>query len=123
VKVANAASGMHFFQVSKVGTQYRFYVDEVQKDFRAASDIDVCWSGVQQVEWQNEMLNQGDQAGGTLSNHQKWAEVQYQDASGWHYETRPPLTTCDANSIPAYWHCGWSNTPAQYFNAWDNRVP
>lgn len=123
VKIANAAAGIHFFQVSKVGANYNFYVDEVLKYQRTAADVDTCWPGVTSVEWQNEMLNNNDQGGGTLANHQSFKNVQYQNASGWHNEFRALSSLCDANSNPAHWHCRWSSASATEFLAWDDRAP
>ena len=31
------------------------------------------------AEWQNEMLDPGDQNGGTPSNHQSWTNVSYKN--------------------------------------------
>ena len=122
IKIANAAAGIHFFQVSKVGSNYNFYIDEVLKYQRSLADIDTCWPGVSAVEYQDEMLNNGDQAGGTVSNHQSFAEVQYQNATGWHYESRASGAACDANSFPASWRCNWDYTGHNFY-PWDARVP
>jgi hypothetical protein len=122
-KVANVSSGTHFFQVSKVGNQYNFYVDEVLKYHRSLADIETCWPGVSVVEWQNEMLNPGDQGGGPLSNYQDFGENQYQNGSGWHAMNRTLSAACDANSYPAHWHCKTTSTEQDRFKSWDDRAP
>ncbi len=121
MKIANAGSGLHFFQISKVGSNYNFYIDEVFKYGRPASDIDTCWPGVTAVEYQDEMLNNGDQGGGTVSNHQLFGNIQYQDASGWHLEYQTPGSAC-ANSNPTNWRCNWDYTGHNFY-PWDNRAP
>lgn len=88
VKIGNVSSGTHFFQISKVGSQYNFYVDQVLKYHRSLADIETCWPGVTGMEWQNEMLNDGDQGGGPVSNHQNFDANQYQNATGWHPANR-----------------------------------
>ncbi|MES2209375.1 MAG: hypothetical protein V4515_04230 [Chloroflexota bacterium] len=120
IKIANAATGLHFFQISKVGSSHNYYIDEVFKYSRSVSDIETCWPGVAAVEYQDEMLNDGDQGGGTVSNHQLFGNVQYQNASGWHYENRTPGSGC-ANSNPTNWRCTWDYTGHNFY-PWD-RAP
>jgi hypothetical protein len=122
-KLANVTSGTHFFQVSRVGTKYNFYVDEVLKYSRPRADIETCWPGVAAVEWQNEMLNKGDQGGGPLSNYQDFGENQYQNSTGWHAANRTLNAACDANSYPAHWHCKTTGTEQDRFKSWDDRAP
>jgi hypothetical protein len=123
IKIANAATGVHSFQVSRVGTQYNFYIDEVLKYHRSLADIDTCWPGASQIEWQNEMLNNGDQGAGTVSKHLMFDNNQYQNSTGWHPQNRTLNTPCDANSNPTDWACNNSGTFADRFNAWDRRAP
>ena len=122
VKIANATSGMHFFQISKVGTNYNFYYDESLKYSRPQADVDTCWPGINNAEWQNEMLNNGDQGGGPLSNHQAFANNQYQ-TSVWHDFNRTLGASCDANSYPAHWTCVSSSLDPNWFTSWDDRAP
>jgi hypothetical protein len=123
VKIANATTGTHFFQVSKVGTQANFYVDEVLKNHRPWTDISTCWSGVAAAEWQNEMLNIGDQGGGPLSDHQDFGNNQYQTSTGWHPFNLPLSSDCPGNSYPAHWICKTSSNQADRFRSWDDRAP
>lgn len=123
VKIANATSGTHFFQISKVGSQYNYYIDEQLKYHRSVSDISTCWSGVTGAEWQNEMLNNGDQGGGPPSDHQEFGANQYQNGSGWHPANRTLGDYCDANSYPTDWHCRTSTVDANLFRSWDDRAP
>jgi len=123
INQGNSTSGYHFFQASKVGGYYNFYIDEVFKHARLASDIDTCWPGVSGVEWQDEMLNDQDQGGGHVSNPQGWRNNQYQNATGWHNADRTLNSNCDANSFPAHWHCVTSATNKRAFDTWDDRVP
>jgi hypothetical protein len=123
INIAFAATGTHFFQVSKVGSQYNFYVDELLRYHRSLADIQTCWPGVTRVEWQNEMLNDGDQGGGPLSDHQDFGANQYQNATGWHPENRSLSTACDYNSYPLHWHCNTTPTTANQFKSWDDRAP
>ncbi len=117
------ASGYHFFQISKVGTTYNYYIDEGFVRSRTAAEIDACWPGVVAAEWQNEMLNSSDQGGGRTANPQGFHKNQYQTSSGWHNMNRTLGSACDANSNPAHWHCNQSATSANYFDAYDDRVP
>jgi hypothetical protein len=119
----NPTSGYHFFQISKVGSFYNFYIDEVFAGRRPLADIETCWPGVVSVEWQNEMLNNNDQGGGRTANPQGFHKNQYQNATGWHQATRTAGSACDANSYPAHWHCNTSPTANWYFDAYDDRVP
>jgi hypothetical protein len=117
------AAGYHFFQVSKVGTTYNLYIDETFIRSRSLHDVETCWGGVQHAEWQNETLNDNDQAGGHVANPQGFHKNQYQTSTGWHNANRTLGSACDANSLKAYWHCNTSSTSANYFDAYDERVP
>jgi hypothetical protein len=117
------AAGYHFFQVSKVGTTYNFYIDETFIRSRTQHDVETCWGGVRSAEWQNETLNDNDQAGGRVANPQGFHKNQYQTSTGWHNANRTLGLKCDANSVPAHWHCNTSSTSANYFDAYDDRVP
>jgi len=115
------APGHHFFQVSKVGTTYNPYIDETL--VRNRNDVESCWGGVTSAGWQNETLNDNDQAGGRVANPQGFHKNQYQTSSGWHNANRTLGSACDANSLPAHWHCNTSSTAANYFDAYDDRAP
>lgn len=123
INQGNSPSGYHFFQASKVGNFYNFYIDEVFKHARTAANIDTCWPGVTGVEWQNEMLNSRDQGGGRVANPQGHHNNQYQNATGWHDANRTLGSNCDANSNPADWNCRTSNNVQRNFSSWDDRVP
>ena len=123
VKIANATSGIHFFQVSKVGSQYNFYVDEVLKYHRSLADIQTCWPGVTREEWQNEMLNIGDQGGGPVSNLPNFDANQYQNATGWHAANRTLRSACDYNYYAAHWRCLTDDATANQFRSEDDRAP
>jgi hypothetical protein len=123
INLGNATAGLHFFQVSKVGTRYNFYIDETCKTHVSQDAIETCWPGATSVEWQNEMLNNGDQGGGSLSNRQDFKNNQYQGGAGWHNMNRALAAYCDANSYPTHWHCRTSSTVANNFTAWDDRFP
>ena len=111
-------------RISKVGTQWNFYIDEALKYTRTQTDITSCWPGVAAIEWQNEMLNSGDQGGGPLSNYQNYDANQYQTSTGvWHPANRTVLSTCDANSYPAHWNCLTDNATANQFRSADDRLP
>lgn len=75
------------------------------------------------VEWQNEMLNTGDQGGGPVSNYQDFGENQYQNGTGWHPMNRTLSAACDANSYVAHWHCKTTATEQDRFKSWDDRAP
>ena len=119
----NPSGGYHFFQVSKVGTHYNFYIDEVLRDQIGLGSIDTCWGYIAGGEWQNEMLNINDQGGGHVSNPQGFHKNQYQTSTGWHNANRTLGSTCDANNYTTHWHCKTSTTSANYFDAYDDRVP
>lgn len=122
VNEGNPAAGYHFFQISKVGTNYNFYIDEVFERARGQTDIETCWPGVVAAEWQNETLDGNDQAGGRVANPQGFHRNQYQTSTGWHNANRPLGSSCDANSNTVHWHCNTSGI-ANYFDAYDDRVP
>ena len=117
------APGYHFFQVSKVGTTYNEYIDETFIRSWSVHDVETCWGGVQHAEWQNETLNDNDQAGGHMTNPQGFHKNQYQTSTGWHNANRTLGKACDANNLPAHWNCNTSMTSANYFDAYDDRVP
>jgi hypothetical protein len=117
------AAGYHFFQVSKVGTSYNVYIDETYIRGRNQADIETCWPGVVSSGWQNEMLNLNDQGGGHVANPQGFHNNQYQTSSGWHNANRALNQQCDANSNMSHWHCNQSSSSANYFDAYDDRVP
>ncbi len=124
IDYGNPSSGYHFFQISRVGTQYNFYIDEVLRDHWSRAAIETCWSsGIVGGEWQNEMLNDSDQGGGHVGNPQGFHKNQYQTSTGWHNANRTLGYKCDANSNTAHWHCNTSSTAANYFDAYDDRVP
>ncbi len=124
INKGNATTGTHDFQISKVGDRWNFYIDEVLKYQRTLIDITSCWPAVTQIEWQNEMLNSGDQGGGPLSNYQNYDANQYQSSTGvWHPANRPVLTNCDANSYPLHWNCLTDNATANQFRSADDRLP
>ncbi|MBA2719025.1 MAG: hypothetical protein H0U52_07270 [Chloroflexi bacterium] len=117
------AAGYHFFQVSKVGTTYNLYIDETFIRSKSVHDVETCWGGVKSAEWQNETLNDNDQAGGRVANPQGFHKNQYQTSAGWQNANRTLGSKCNANSLPGIWHCNTSGTTANYFDAYDGRVP
>lgn len=123
IKLQNATSGIHDFQISKVGARYNFYYDEVDINHISQADVETCWPGVAAVEWQNEMLNNADQGGGGLANRQDFRVNQYQNGTGWHPMNRTLGSLCDANSYPSHWHCRTSSTISNNFTSWDDRFP
>jgi hypothetical protein len=123
IKIQNATTGLHFFQISKVGSRYNYCYDEVEKTHVSQADIETCWPGVAASEWQSEMLNYGDQGGGGLANRQDFKANQYQNGTGWHPMNRTLGSLCDANSYPVHWHCRTSSTIANNFTSWDDRFP
>ena len=123
INYGNPSSGYHFFQISKVSTHYNFYIDEVLRDQISLASIETCWPVIVGGEWQNEMLNNNDQGGGHVSNPQGFHKNQYQTSTGLHNANRTLGSNCDANSYPAHWHCNSSSTSANYFDAYDDRVP
>jgi len=123
INFGNPTSGYHDFQISKVGSLYNFYIDEVRRDYWSQTQIETCWPALVGGEWQNEMLNNMDQGGGHVANPQGFHNNQYQTSSGWHNANRTLGYHCDANSYPTSWHCNTSSTSANYFDAYDSRVP
>ena len=123
VNEGNPTAGYHFFQISKVGAQYQFFIDEHFIRARGQADIETCWPTINGGEWQNETLNPNDQAGGHVSNPQGFHNNQYQTATGWHNANRTLGSSCDANSNPAHWHCHTSSGTANGFDTYDDRVP
>jgi hypothetical protein len=125
VKVkGNATAGVHEFQISKVGSDYNYYIDHVVYDHRTTTQIETCWGHIPQAaEWQNEMLDPGDQAGGQVSNKLTFGNNKYQDAGGWKNDNRPLGSQCDANSQAAVWGCTQASNVQNYFNAWDRTIP
>lgn len=121
----NATAGIHDFQISKVGSNYYYWIDEVVQGSRPAWNLDECWGGTgpRLAEWTNEMLDQGDQNGGTVANHQSFANNQYQDATGWRRLNLPKLNPCRNNAQPSVWACYIATNRNDWFYSWDRRAP
>lgn len=123
IDLGNVFTGFHEFQISKVSGSYNFYIDHALKHQRTAFDLETCWPAIAQLEWKNEMLNNGDQGGGPLSEHQDFRNNQYKDGSGWHDANRTTSSLCEANSYPTHWYCRTSPIHANTLKAWDDRFP
>ena len=88
-----------------------------------STDIDTCFGSLVQAEWKNEMLDPGDQNGGTVGNHQNFSGDQYHDSNGWHVMNWALGRACDANSNPTSWRCSVSPSTSNLFYNWDVREP
>lgn len=117
----------HDFEVSKAANGYYYaYIDEVSQYGKAGWTIDDCWrdgAGVRSVEWSGITLDENDQVGGTVSNHQQYKAVQYKTSSGWHQVNRALGSDCDFEFNPPVHACGWGSTSGTFFNVWDTRAP
>lgn len=117
----------HDFEVSKAADgNYYAYIDEVSQYGKAGWTIDTCWrdgAGVRAVEWAGITLDENDQLGGTMSNHQQYQNVQYKTSTGWHQVNRVPSSVCDFAYNPAFHRCSWGSTSGTFFNVWDTRSP
>jgi hypothetical protein len=122
-KIYNVSSGTHDFQIAKSGSYYKFSIDGVVEYQRPASDLDLCWDSIDSTVWTAEMLNTGDQAGGSVGNHQDFLNNEWQDGGGWHFITRTLGAPCNFNSYPAHWHCNISQASGEDFANWDDRFP
>ena len=73
----NPSAGADLYKIDHLGGYYGFYKNGTLEAMRSANDIEVCWPGAALgAEWQNEMLDPGDENGGTTGNHQSWTTVQ-----------------------------------------------
>ncbi len=104
--------------------RYVFSIDGVDQKHLDQSVPLTCWGGVTGTQIMNEMLDQGDQNAGTVSNPQSYSAIQYQNSSGgWQNISWTLGRACDANSNPAAWTCNVSSGTHNVFYEKDLRAP
>jgi hypothetical protein len=102
--------------------RYTFEIDGVDQTWISTSIPNTCWGGVTGVQYMNEMLDYGDQNGGTVSNHQEHSSTMWQDASrNWHVSNLGS-SPCSANSYPAWCSCN-IGSGNDTIVSWDRRAP
>ena len=103
---------------------YVLRIGGVEQNRRLTWDIETCWKGVDGAQYANEVFDLGDQSGGTVSNHQSFAENRWKDSAGWHGMNRPYLDPCDTAPGQNDWQrCFVSSTRHDTFYSWDTRAP
>ncbi|HET7677968.1 MAG TPA: hypothetical protein VFK38_08965 [Candidatus Limnocylindrales bacterium] len=133
VKLENVGPGSRLYEVSRrvapppTGAYWAFLIDGTSKHSRRGGDIMTCWGSIIQLEFKNEMMNVNDYNPGLVSNHQHFAEVQYQTSNGWHDTSWTLGRECDAHSDRDFglsnWRCFVSSTDKNDFYQWDARAP
>ncbi|MGI8534553.1 MAG: hypothetical protein ACR2LP_06735, partial [Candidatus Limnocylindrales bacterium] len=84
-----------------------FQIDGDQQASRSVTDLGNCWGGqgIVAAEWQNEMLDPGDQNGGTSSDKQLLEVRFHTSGGGWNQPRFTVGDSCGANSNPDGWGC------------------
>jgi hypothetical protein len=102
---------------------YHFYVNGTPYDSRTISELNICWAeGIKNADWVNEMLNFGDQNGGSDAARQVWTDAQYRTGSStWNDIDRPLGGYCEHNSSPVDWGCRIKWDDHNSFRNWDAR--
>lgn len=124
----NASAGTYTYAIQQKsdtsGTYFAATIDGQEQTRRSTSDLNVCWQGgITGAQYMNEMLDAGDQNGGTVSSHQPFSAITYQSSTGWHNTSWTLLRNCDANSDPTDWSCVVSSTSHNTFYNYDRRAP
>ena len=130
-KTQNVGAGSRLYSIHREvgadGPFWAFRINGVLHSSRVPSDITTCWPTINLLVYMNEMLNINDFNYGTVSNHQHFAEVQYQISNGWHNSSWTLGRECDAHSDRDYgqfnWRCFVSSADHNDFYQWDSRAP
>lgn len=128
----NAGAGTSAYKiisdVDEDGAGWFFFIDNAEQARRGPSDLATCWGnrGVIGAEWQNEMLNPGDQNGGTQKNRQLF-EVRFRTVTQWRRPNFGVGDQCGANSNPDDWGCKIANADgsqsSNQWRSWDRNEP
>lgn len=121
----NASAGNYNYKIDyrPSASRYTFVIDGTDQTFIPTSTPSTCWGGIRGAQWFNEMLDTGDQNGGTVANHQTYSGSKWQDGSSvWHTAAWPTSTPCPVNSYPTAWRCNNTASAGQFLD-WDSRAP
>jgi hypothetical protein len=121
----NASAGMYNYKIDyrPAAGRYSFVIDGTDQTFIPTSTPTTCWGGIRRAQWFNEMLDNGDQSGGTIANHQTYNRSKWQDSSAnWHTVSWPTSTPCPVNVNPTAWKCNNTAIVGQFLD-WDARAP
>lgn len=133
----NAGPGSLVYQIQRETISgyevYAFRISGVLQHTQSRGSLEVCWPpGPVDVGWENEMLDENDQNGGTSSNFQRWDELNYKVGSTWFaFSDLAVNSPCQANShtkdgrinISNGWKCKISSTVSDRMYSWDQRAP
>lgn len=101
---------------------WHFSIDGTSYDTRTNAAINECWvDGITGADWFNEMLNPGDQNGGTDSDRQEFLDAQLMYGGAWQDINRTENQPCGTNSNTADWHCKIEVDDHNSFKQWDDR--
>lgn len=116
---------VHRIEYNSVTSRFVYSIDGVNQKLLDASIPLTCWAGgIRGAQLMNEMLDNGDHNGGTVSNPQSFSASQYQNSSGgWQNISWTLGRPCDANSYPASWTCNVSTVTSNVFYEQDLRAP
>ena len=86
------------------GGFYSFQIDGDQQASRSVTDLGDCWGGhgIVAAEWQNEMLDPGDQNGGTSSDKQLFEVRFHTSGGGWNQPRFTVGDSCGAKLQPGW---------------------
>ena len=87
-----------------------------------AAHIETCWlGGPQATSSMDEVFNQGDQAGGSVSSHQSWMAAEYMDDTYvWHNLFWNFNVPCSYRQLSTM-GCMTSGAVHNNFSSWDTR--
>jgi hypothetical protein len=114
VKIGVVPAGSPRYTVFKSSTTVFFQVNGTTMETISSSSV--CWARVG-PGYRAETFDRGDQAGGTVGNHQTFssAHVEFSVGGVW---GSPSFTTCEFTGIASY-NC--SRTNGQQFDIWTDR--
>jgi hypothetical protein len=124
----NAGPGTYTYRIDyRPGVsppRYSFQINGADQTWISTTTVSTCWGGVSEAQLLNEMLDEGDQNGGTVADHQEYSQAKWEDVSEVIRTITWPLgTPCDANSQPSAWTCNISGSTQGLFVTWDRRAP
>lgn len=121
----DVTGGAHVYSIDyrPAASRYSASIDGTDQTWIPTSTPSTCWGGIVGAQYMNEMLDLGDQNGGTLSDHQEMTIVGWQDASqNWHVANIGPPGSCPTNSNPSAWTCNIASN-SNTIVSWDRRAP
>jgi hypothetical protein len=117
-----ATSGLHLFSVFNDTTTGKLVAKidgaTVFNPYSFAS-YSVCWGGVNDAAWTDEVMNFGDQSGGPNADRQNFESVKLHKSGAW-LDVVGAAIPCNGGPTWPHQRCGWSVGNPKFW-AWDSR--